>query len=85
MTEAVDPRFAQLVARVPTENRILHGADGNLGSHRWRDVATSLENYAALLRETGRCAEADSSKSQAETIRAKHSDGWCQTKRHLEK
>ena len=29
------------------------------------DVATSLENYAALLRETGRTAEADKMEARA--------------------
>ena len=36
------------------------------------DVATSLESYAALLRETGRGAEANKMEARAESIRAKH-------------
>ena len=35
-------------------------------------VAKSLENYAALLRETGRSAAAAKMEASAETIRAKH-------------
>ncbi len=35
-------------------------------------VATSLENYAALLRETGRDAEATKMEARAKAIRAKH-------------
>ncbi len=33
--------------------------------------ATSLENYAALLRETGRTAEEDKMEARAKAIRAK--------------
>ncbi len=36
------------------------------------DVATSLENYANLLRETGRGAEAAKTEVRAKVIRAKH-------------
>ncbi len=36
------------------------------------DVAASLENYAALLRETGRSDEAAKMEARAEAIRAKH-------------
>ncbi len=36
------------------------------------DVATSLENYAALLRETGRGEEAKEMEVRAKAIRAKH-------------
>jgi hypothetical protein len=35
-------------------------------------VATSLENYAILLRETGRGAEATPLEARAKSIRAKH-------------
>ena len=35
------------------------------------NVATSLENYAALLRETGRTAEADKLEARAKAIRDK--------------
>ena len=34
-------------------------------------VATSLENYAALLRESGRTAEADKMEARAKVIRVK--------------
>ncbi len=36
------------------------------------DLATSLENYAALLRATGRGAEAAKMEVRAQAIRAKH-------------
>ncbi len=36
------------------------------------DVATSLENYAALLRETGRVDEAAEMEARAKAIRAKY-------------
>ncbi len=36
------------------------------------DLATSLENYAALLRETGRNADASATEARAKAIRAKH-------------
>ena len=35
-------------------------------------VATSLENYAASLRNTGRGAEANKMEARAKEIRAKH-------------
>ena len=35
-------------------------------------VAQSLENYAVLLRETGRGAEAAKMEARAKTIRAKY-------------
>ena len=35
-------------------------------------VAASLQNYAALLRETGRTEEADEMDARAKAIRAKH-------------
>ncbi len=36
------------------------------------DVATSLENYADLLRKTGRGDEAAKMEARAKAIRAKH-------------
>ena len=36
------------------------------------NVALSLENYAALLRETGRGAEANKLEARAKAIRARH-------------
>ncbi len=36
------------------------------------DVAKSLENYAALLRETGRADEAAEMEARAKAIRAKY-------------
>ena len=38
------------------------------------DVAQSLENYAALLRDTGRGAEAVELEARATAIRAKHAE-----------
>ncbi len=38
------------------------------------DVATSLENYASLLRQTGRSAEAQEMEARAKAIRAKHAE-----------
>ena len=35
-------------------------------------VAQSLENYAALLRKTGRATEASKMEARAEAIRSKH-------------
>ncbi len=35
-------------------------------------VATTLENYAALLRKTGRTTEATKMEARAKAIRAKH-------------
>ena len=37
-------------------------------------VARSLENYAALLRETRRSAEADKLEARAKVIRPKHAE-----------
>ena len=37
-------------------------------------VATSLENYAALLRETGRDTKAEEMEARAKAIRAKHAE-----------
>ncbi len=39
-----------------------------------RHVATSLENYAALLRKTGRSAEASRMEARAKAIRAKRAE-----------
>ncbi len=36
------------------------------------DVAQSLENYAALLRETARAEEAERMETRAKAIRAKY-------------
>ncbi len=38
------------------------------------DFAQSLENYAALLRKTGRDAEAARMETRAKAIRAKHAE-----------
>ncbi len=38
------------------------------------DVAQSLENYAGLLRETGRSEEAEELEARAKAIRAKHAE-----------
>ena len=38
------------------------------------DVAKSLENYAALLHETDRSAEAAKMEARAKAIRAKHAE-----------
>ncbi len=38
------------------------------------NVATSLEKYAALLRKTGRDAEAEKLEARAKAIRAKHGE-----------
>ena len=37
-------------------------------------MAMSLENYAALLRKTGRGTEADKLEARAKVIRAKHAE-----------
>ncbi len=37
-------------------------------------MAQSLENYAVLLRDTGRSAEADEMQLRAKAIRAKRAD-----------
>ena len=37
-------------------------------------TATTLENYAALLHETGRSAEANKMEARAKAIRAKHAE-----------
>ena len=51
--------------------RALATLEKALGSEHPK-VATSLENYAALLRETGRGAEATKMEARVEAIRAKH-------------
>lgn len=38
------------------------------------DLAVSLENYAAMLRETGRPDEAEELEARARAIRAKHAE-----------
>ncbi len=38
------------------------------------NVATSLENYAAVLRKTGRTSEAANIEARAKTIRVKHAE-----------
>ena len=38
------------------------------------DVATTLENYAALLRKTGRTTEATKMEARAKAVRAKHAE-----------
>ena len=38
------------------------------------EVATSLENFAALLRQTERADEAEKTKARANAIRAKHAE-----------
>ncbi len=42
------------------------------------DVATSLENYAALLRKTGRDAEAARMETRAKKMRTKHPEWTAQ-------
>ena len=37
-------------------------------------VAQSLQNYAALLRKTGRSSEATEMEARAKAIRAKHAE-----------
>ncbi len=48
-------------------------------------VATSLENYAALLRKTGRSTEAIKMKARAKAIRAKHAKENPQRKGFLDR
>ncbi len=38
------------------------------------DVATTLENYAALLRKTGRTTEATKMEARGKAVRAKHAE-----------
>jgi len=45
--------------------------EGTLGPEH-PELATSLENYAVLLRETGRREEAAEMEARAKAIRAKH-------------
>ena len=55
----------------PLQKRALAIREKALGPEHPR-VATSLENYAALLRDTGRSAEAAKMEARAKAIRAKH-------------
>ena len=55
----------------PLQKRALVIWEKALGPEHPR-VATSLENYAALLRETGRSGEATMMELRAKAIRAKH-------------
>ncbi len=50
------------ITRTPAERRL---------TSRCRHVATSLGNYAALLRETGRDAKAENMEARAKAIRVK--------------
>ena len=54
----------------PLYRRSLAIAEKALGPEH-PDVATSLENYAALLRQTGRADEAETMEARAKAIRAK--------------
>ena len=55
----------------PLIERSLATRENALGSQH-PDVAESLENYAALLRDTGRGTEAGNMEARAKAIRAKH-------------
>ncbi len=55
----------------PLVKRALAIAEKALGPDH-PHVATALENYAALLRKTGRSTEADTLEARAKAIRAKH-------------
>ncbi len=55
----------------PLIERSLATRENALGSQH-PDVAESLENYAALLRDTGRGTEAGNMVARAKAIRAKH-------------
>ncbi len=55
----------------PVFERALAIVDKALGPDH-PNVATSLENYATLLRKTGRTTEAANLVAQAKAIRAKH-------------
>ena len=57
----------------PLYRRTLTIIEKTLGSGH-PNVAMSLENYAALLRETGRSAEANEMEARAKAIRAKHAE-----------
>ncbi len=57
----------------PLYQRALTIREKALGSEH-PDVAQSLENYAALLRETGRSDEAARMKARAKAIQAKHAE-----------
>ena len=55
----------------PLHKRALAIREKALGSEH-PDVAVSLENYAHLLRKTGRISEAAKLEARAKAIRAKH-------------
>ena len=55
----------------PLHKRVLAIVEKALGSGH-PSVATILENYAALLRKTGRGAEATRMEARAKAIRAKY-------------
>ncbi len=49
------------------------GAGKALGPEH-SNVAMSLENYASVLRQTGRVTEAEQMEARAKAIRAKHAE-----------
>ncbi len=55
----------------PLYKRALAIREKSLGP-KHPNVATSLENYAARVRATGRTAEAEKMEARAKAIRAKH-------------
>ncbi len=55
----------------PLYERALTIFEKALGPER-PDVATALENYAALPRETGRSEDAREMEARAKAVRAKH-------------
>ncbi len=57
----------------PLHKRSLAIREKTLGPEH-PDVATSLENYAALLRQTGRSNEAAELETRVKAIRAKHAE-----------
>ena len=61
-------RYAEAEPQYQQSLAILEKALGSVHP----SVAQSLENYAALLRKTGRTAEADKMTARAEVIRARH-------------
>ncbi len=64
---AYPPKFGAAPADLTPETLILEKAFGPAHPN----VAASLENYAALLRETGRTSEADKMEARAKAIRVK--------------
>ncbi len=58
--------------RAPLQALLGHQEEGLGPDHP--EVATSLENYAALLREAGRTVDADKMEARAEAIRARHAE-----------